>query len=100
MTTIYDVLRRPIITEKSNFQTTKLNQVAFEVARSATKAMIKDAVELLFDVKVNRVNTTNVPPKRTRRLQSRRIKIRRSGYKKAIVTLADGETIDIFEGVK
>ena len=86
MTTIYDILRRPIITEKSNFQTTMLNQV--------------DAVELMFDVKVDRVNTTNVPPKRTRRWQSRRVKVRRSGYKKAIVTLAPGETIDIFEGVK
>lgn len=100
MTTIYDILRRPIITEKSNFQTTKLNQVAFEVAKGSTKAMIKDAVELMFDVKVDRVNTTNVPPKRTRRWQSRRVKVRRSGYKKAIVTLAPGETIDIFEGVK
>lgn len=100
MTTIYDVLRRPIITEKSNFQNTKLNQVAFEVAPDATKAMIKDAVEFLFDVSVERVNVTNVPAKRTRRWQSRRIKVRRSGYKKAIVTLAAGDTVDIFEGVK
>ena len=100
MTTVYDVLRRPIITEKSNFQTIKLNQVAFEVARGSTKAMIKDAVELMFDVKVDRVNTTNVPAKRTRRLQSGRLKVRRSGYKKAIVTLAEGESIDVFEGVK
>jgi large subunit ribosomal protein L23 len=100
MTTIYDVLRRPIITEKSNFQNTKLNQVVFEVADDATKAMIKDAVELIFDVNVDRVNTTNVPAKRTRRLQSRRVKVRRSGYKKAIVTLAAGETVDIFEGVQ
>ena len=100
MTTIYDVLRRPIITEKSNFQNTKLNQVVFEVADDATKAMIKDAVELIFDVNVDRVNVTNVPAKRTRRLQSRRVKVRRSGYKKAIVTLAAGETVDIFEGVQ
>lgn len=100
MTSIYDVLRRPIITEKSNFQNTKLNQVAFEVASDATKAMIKDAVEFLFDVNVERVNVTNVPPKRTRRWQSRRIKVRRSGYKKAIVTLAAGENVDVFEGVK
>lgn len=100
MTTIYDVLKRPIITEKSSFQTTKLNQVAFEVPRDATKPMIKDAVEFLFDVTVERVNVTNVPPKRTRRWQSRRVKVRRSGYKKAIVTLAPGQTIDVFEGVK
>ncbi len=100
MTTIYDVLRRPIITEKSNFQNTKLNQVVFEVAKDATKAMIKDAVELMFDVNVDRVNVTNVPAKRTRRAQSGRVKVRRSGYKKAIVTLAEGEAVDIFEGVQ
>jgi large subunit ribosomal protein L23 len=100
MTTIYDVLRRPIITEKSNFQNTKLNQVVFEVAKDATKAMIKDAVELMFDVNVERVNVTNVPAKRTRRAQSRRVKVRRSGYKKAIVTLAEGDAVDIFEGVQ
>ena len=100
MITIYDVLRRPIITEKSNFQNTKLNQVVFEVARDATKQMVKDAVELMFDVNVARVNITNVPAKRTRRWQSRRVKVRRSGYKKAIVTLVPGETVDIFEGVQ
>jgi large subunit ribosomal protein L23 len=100
MTSVYDVIRRPIITEKSNFQNTKLNQVAFEVASDANKAMIKDAVELLFDVTVERVNVTNVPAKRTRRWQSRRVKVRRSGYKKAIVTLAPGQNVDVFEGVK
>ncbi|MDA1329932.1 MAG: 50S ribosomal protein L23 [Chloroflexi bacterium] len=100
MTSIYDVLKRPIITEKSNYQNTKLNQVAFEVASEATKAMIKDAVELMFDVTVERVNVTNVPAKRTRRWQSRRVKVRRSGYKKAIVTLTEGQNVDVFEGVK
>jgi large subunit ribosomal protein L23 len=49
---------------------------------------------------VVRVNMINVSPKRTRRWKSRRLMIRRSGYKKAIVTLAIGDTIDIFEGVK
>jgi len=88
MTTIYEVLRRPIITEKTNYQT------------RATKAMVKDAVETLFDVKVDRVNVINVPAKRTRRARSRRLMVRRSGYKKAIVTLPPGESIDIFEGVK
>jgi len=100
MTTIYDVLRRPLITEKSSFQTTKLNQVVFEVASNASKSQIKDAVELIFNVTVERVNVTNVPAKRTRRWQSRRVKVRRSGYKKAIVTLAEGQSIDVFEGVK
>jgi large subunit ribosomal protein L23 len=51
-------------------------------------------------VNVNRINMINVPPKRTRRWKSRRVKVRRSGYKKAIVTLEPGDTIDLFEGVK
>jgi large subunit ribosomal protein L23 len=100
MTTIYDVLRRPIVTEKSNYMNGKLHQYVFEVARTATKRMVKDAVEALFDVDVLRVNVINVPAKRTRRVRSRQLKVRRSGYKKAIITLAAADTIDIFEGVK
>jgi large subunit ribosomal protein L23 len=100
MTTIYDVLRRPLITEKSNYQNSDLHQYVFEVATSATKNMVKDAVESMFDVDVVRVNVVNVPAKRTRRVRSRQLKVRRSGYKKAIVTLAPGDTISMFEGVK
>ena len=100
MTTIYDVLRRPVITEKSNFMNSELQQYVFEVARNATKAMIKDAVETLFDVEVAKVNVINVPAKRTRRARSRKLAVRKKAYKKAIVTLAAGDTIDIFEGVK
>ncbi|OGN93886.1 MAG: 50S ribosomal protein L23 [Chloroflexi bacterium RBG_13_48_10] len=100
MTTIYDVLRRPIVTEKSNFQNSNLQQYTFEVTSDATKGSIKDAIETLFDVNVVRVNIINVSPKRTRRWKSRRIMVRRSGYKKAIITLAKGDTIDLFEGVK
>jgi large subunit ribosomal protein L23 len=100
MTTLYDVLRRPLITEKSNYLNSELHQYVFEVATDATKSMIKDAVETLFDVSVSRVNVINVPAKRTRRARSRQLKIRRSGYKKALVTLAPGDTIDVFEGVK
>ena len=100
MTTIYDVLRRPIITEKSRSQHTKLGQYVFEVAEDATKPMIKDAVETFFNVTVEKVRVMNMPAKRTRRWRNRRLGIRRRGYKKAIVTLAPGETIDLFEGVK
>lgn len=100
MTTIYDVLRRPIITEKSNYQQGALHQYVFEVASDATKNMIKDAVEQLFKVEVLRVNVINVPAKRKRSLRNRRTVTRRSGYKKAVVTLAYGDTIDAFEGVK
>ena len=99
MSTLYDVLRRPLITEKSNYLTS-LNQYAFEVAPDATKTLVKDAIETLFDVNVLRVNVINLPAKRTRRWRSRRLMVRRGTYKKAIVTLAEGDTIDAFEGVK
>jgi large subunit ribosomal protein L23 len=100
MSTIYEVLRRPYITEKSNFQSGKLNQFVFEVAQDASKGQIKDAIETLFDVKVVRVNVINVPAKRGRKGMSRRMLVRRPGYKKALVTLASGDTIDVFEGVR
>ena len=100
MATIYDVLRRPLITEKSNYQNATLYQYVFEVTVDATKTLVKDAVETLFDVSVLRVNVINVPAKRSRRLRSRRLMVRRSAYKKAVVTLAPGDTIQEFEGVK
>ena len=100
MTTLHDILRRPLITEKSNFQAGDLNQYAFEVSLDATKVSVKDAVETLFDVNVLKVNIINVPPKRSRRWRNRRVSIRRSGYKKAIVTLVPGERIEAFEGVR
>jgi large subunit ribosomal protein L23 len=100
MITIYDVLRRPIVTEKTNYLNSELHQYVFEVATNATKAMVREAVETLFDVEVLRVNVINVAPKRTRRARSRRVLVRKRGYKKAIVTLAPDDVIDIFEGVK
>ena len=100
MTTIYDVLVRPLITEKSSYQSGKLNQYSFVVANKATKTMVKDAVETLFDVNVVRVNIVNAPAKRGRRARSRRLLVRRPAYKKAIITLADGESLEIFEGVQ
>jgi large subunit ribosomal protein L23 len=100
MSTIYDVLRRPLVTEKSNFQNSELHQYVFEVAGDATKTLVKDAVEMLFDVKVLRVNVLNVPAKRARKWRNRRMLIRKGAYKKAVVTLSSDDTIDIFEGVK
>ena len=99
MTSIYDILRKPIITEKSSYQSSELNQYVFEVHRKATKAQIKEAVETLFDVTVLRVNVINVPAKRSRRARSRRVLVRRPGFKKAIITLAAGDSIDVFEGM-
>ena len=100
MTTIYDVLRRPLVTEKSSYQSGKLGQYAFLVADDATKTMVKDAIETLFDVNVVRVNIINTAAKRGRRARSRRLLVRKPGYKKAIVTLAEGQTLQIFEGVQ
>jgi large subunit ribosomal protein L23 len=91
----FDVLRRPVITEKStNLQ--EQGRYSFEVAPRASKLQIKRAVEEAFSVKVLGVNTMNVKGKRKRfgpRETSRR------SWKKAIVTLAPGNSITIFEGV-
>jgi large subunit ribosomal protein L23 len=98
--TIYDVLRRPIFTEKSSYQSGDLHQYVFEVSLDATKGLVKDAIETLFDVDVVRVNVINIPPKRSRRWRNRRTNIRKPALKKAVVTLAPGNTIDVFEGVR
>jgi large subunit ribosomal protein L23 len=100
MTDIHEVLRRPLVTEKTNYQVGDLNQYVFEVATDATKTQIKDAVETIFDVEVLRVNVINVPAKRNRRWRSRRVMVRRGPYKKALVTLAPDDRIDVFEGVR
>jgi len=101
MTTIYDVFRRPIETEKSRHQSGKLHQYVFEVARHATKTQIKEAVQTLFDVEVERVNVIVSPAKRGRRCKyGRATVIRGAEYKKAIVSVRADQTIDLFEGVK
>jgi large subunit ribosomal protein L23 len=100
MTTIYDVLRRPLVTEKTSYQSGRLSKYSFEVASDATRTMVKDAVETMFDVDVMRVNIMNAPAKRGRRARSRRVLVRKPAFKKAIVTLAEGQTLEIFEGVK
>lgn len=100
MSTIYETLRRPLVTEKTNYQVNSLHQYVFEVAGDATRTVVKDAVEQIFDVTVLRVNIINVPAKRTRRARSRRLVVRNAGYKKAIVTLAPDDRIAIFEGVE
>jgi large subunit ribosomal protein L23 len=100
MTTIYEVLHRPLVTEKTNYQVNQLHQYVFEVEGNSTRSMVKDAVEQIFDVKVLKVNIINVPAKRTRRARSRRLAVRNPGYKKAIVTLSPEDSIAIFEGVE
>ncbi|HZM21496.1 MAG TPA: 50S ribosomal protein L23, partial [Anaerolineales bacterium] len=93
-------LRRPLVTEKSSYQSGKLNQYSFIVADTATRQQVKDAIETLYDVSVVSVNIMNTPAKRGRRLRSRRLLVRKPGHKKAIITLADGQTLQIFEGVQ
>lgn len=89
------ILIRPVVTEKSTLLQEERTYV-FEVAPEATKQEIRRAVEAAFDVKVERVNTLNVLGKRKR--YGARLNRQRS-WKKAIVTLAPGESITIFEGV-
>jgi large subunit ribosomal protein L23 len=97
---LYEVLRRPLVTEKSNYQLTDLRQYVFEVPNDVTRTMVKEAVEKIFDVTVERVNIINVPAKQSRRARSRRLLVRRPGYKKAIITLAPDDRIPFFEGVE
>jgi len=92
----YEVLRRPILTEKSSLQSEYLNRYTFEVDRRANKQQIKNAVEQIFNVKVLDVNVMNVRGKRRR---WGKIVGRTRNWKKAIVTLAPGQTIQFFEGV-
>jgi large subunit ribosomal protein L23 len=100
MTTVYDVLRRPLVTEKSSYQSGRLNQYSFVVADNATRTQVKDAIETLYDVTVLSVNIINTSAKRGRRIRSRQLLIRKAGYKKAIVTLAEGQTLEMFGGVQ
>lgn len=93
-----EIIRRPVITEKSNFVADLHNQYTFVVDSRANKMQIKQAIELAWpDVTVEKVRVANMPAKRARRW--RRIAVRKQGWKKAIVTLADGDSIDLFEGV-
>ena len=92
---LYEVLRRPLITEKSTELQTK-NKYAFEIANEANKPMVKQAVEAAFKVKVTGVNVITVPGK-TRRVGRRQVQTR--SWKKAIVTLHAGDKIEFFEGV-
>ena len=100
MNTIYEILRRPLVTEKTSSQSGKANQYSFVVADDATRTQVKDAIETLYDVKVMRVNIVNTAAKRGRRLRSRRLLVRKGAFKKAIITLAEGQTLPIFEGVQ
>jgi large subunit ribosomal protein L23 len=91
---IYDVLVRPVVTEKANLLSADQNQYVFEVALNSNKIQIKEAVEIIFDVDVLQVNTIVMPAKRARR--GRKTVLRSKEWKKAIITLANGQKIDLF----
>jgi large subunit ribosomal protein L23 len=93
-----DVLVRPVLTEKVNGQIEKTGRYTFVVAKAANKLEVKKAVEEFYGVKVSEVNTLVVPAKNKSRFTKAGIlKGRKSGYKKAIITLAEGDTIDLFQ---
>lgn len=91
----YGIIMRPLITEKAQVMTAQ-NKYAFEVDKRANKMQIKEAVEVAFNVRVNSVNTATMKGK-NKRYGRRESKL--PDWKKAIVTLAAGEKIELFEGV-
>jgi len=92
---LYDVIRRPVITEKST-RASEQNTVVFEVRKDANKPLIKEAVEALFGVRVRAVNTTLTKGKVKR---FRGVPGRRPDFKKAYVTLEEGHMIDVTTGL-
>ena len=92
---LYDIIRRPVVSEKSNIVAEELNQYAFEVAEAANKQQIKQAVEIIFEKHVKKVNTMIMPAKRG--FRGRNTYRRSSQWKKAIVTLVAGEKLELFD---
>jgi len=92
----YDIIIRPVVTEKTSIQKEDFNQVSFEVDRRANRVEIRRAIEQIFNVRVADVKTMQVKGKVKQR---GRIVGKRRDWKKAIVKLMPGERIDFFEGV-
>ena len=94
------IIKKPVITEKMTAISEKLNRYAFIVDKRANKIQIKEAVEALYGVKVTAVNTMNYEGKsKSRYTQSGVITGKAKDIKKAVVTLAEGETIDFFSNI-
>ncbi len=97
---VTEILIKPILTEKANAQQESLRRYAFKVNRRANKLEIKTAIEQFYGVIVLEVNTLVVPGKqKTRSTKSGIISGVKSGYKKALVTVAEGETIDLYASI-
>ncbi|RLC68179.1 MAG: 50S ribosomal protein L23 [Chloroflexi bacterium] len=91
----YEIIIRPVDTEKTRYQASELDQYAFEVHPGANKIEVKQAIEAIYDVDVVKVNTMIMPAK----IGGRRRTMRHSPWKKALVTIAEGQRLDVFEGV-
>ena len=95
-----DIEIRPLITEKANSGSEKLNCYTFAVSPDANKFQIKDIVEKLYNVRVTRVNTANYAGKRKQRYtKSGLLRGRKTAFKKAYVTVAEGQTIDYYNNI-
>jgi large subunit ribosomal protein L23 len=95
-----EVLIKPILTEKANSQQEKQRRYAFKVARKANKLEIKKAVEEFYGVTIIDVNTLVIPGKnKTRYTKKGFVKGQKPAYKKALVTVAEGETIDLYTNI-
>lgn len=92
----YEVLKRPILTEKTTLQADELDRYTFEVDVRANKHQVRQAVETIFDVEVQSVNIMNIRGKQRR--HGRHVG-QMANWKKAIITLAPGESISFFEGI-
>lgn len=92
---IYEVIVRPLVTEKSSVQM-ELGQYVFQVNRRANKVQIKEAVEAIYSVDVVAVNVMNVPAKSSH-VRGRRRVVRHAPWKKAVVTLTPGQRIEVLE---
>lgn len=95
-----EILIKPILTEKANAQQDKLRRYAFKVAKKANKLEIKKAIETFYGVTVTNVNTAVVPGKnKSRFTKAGVISGRKPSYKKAYVTVAEGENIDLYSNI-
>jgi len=95
-----EVLVKPILTEKANAQQDKLRRYAFKVARKANKLEIKKAIQEFYGITVTDVNTSVVPGKnKTRYTKAGFVKGQKPAYKKAMVTIAEGDTLDIYGSI-
>ena len=97
---VSEVLLKPILTEKANAQQEKLRRYAFKVAKKANKLEIKKAIESFYGVTVTNVNTAVAPGKnKSRFTKAGVVSGRKPSYKKAFVTVAEGENIDLYSAI-